>query len=133
MCNCIDEINQKLKDGDYKTEIETTLIDPTGKAIWRPRVVTKGTAGNKKPVPVFASCCPFCGKPYKEQEQSMKCPNCGGTEFKKPRSLWDRLQRRQEGKTVLVEVCKHCGWAHTEPQIADVYIVERPLRESEKK
>ena len=65
VCNCIETINKKMADRNLNTVIDVPLLlgsnleDQTEKT----KVVTvkADQSVRKRPVPVFASFCPFCG------------------------------------------------------------------------
>lgn len=66
MCNCIDLIDEKLKEAGQNTMIDVLIaFGPDGiSATKRPVIATKkrDVSNRKKPSKMFASYCPFCGE-----------------------------------------------------------------------
>ena len=69
MCNCISVINGKLEEKNLNTKIKVPFVlgsDMTlGAGTTSVETEKADKAVRKKPVPVFASYCPFCGESYK--------------------------------------------------------------------
>jgi len=75
MCNCIDEIDAKLKemtpDNNTKLDIPITL---SGIERVRIGVAKRDEKNRKKPTIIFPAYCPFCGVEYssKKEEKEKK-------------------------------------------------------------
>lgn len=67
MCNCIELVNKELAERNANTEIHVPF---TLSKITRVCVETEKIDDKKrgKPMKVFASFCPFCGKEYAAQQ-----------------------------------------------------------------
>lgn len=66
-CNCITEVDEKLKD--YNTKISPTIIFKSPSYVTVTLVteqIEKGR-GKKKAVTMLPSHCPFCGVKYEEE------------------------------------------------------------------
>lgn len=71
MCDCINKVNEKLKE--YNTQIEFPIaFDPNDgmKIVTSVRISTVKIDTRKKlgPVGFFATYCPVCGEEYKQEE-----------------------------------------------------------------
>jgi hypothetical protein len=78
MCNCIDLINQQLKDRN--TRIYTPIFwDPKENLYSKQAalIVTEKIDSHKRGQPsrLIASFCPFCGKPYQDEKPGSKTVN----------------------------------------------------------
>lgn len=70
MCDCIEEINKNLKEKTENTELDIPMIWNLKGIKTQQRVIIatrKRVAKIRKtPIKLFATYCPFCGKPYEE-------------------------------------------------------------------
>ena len=69
MCNCMDEVMQKMKEKMEFESIEEPTELLTGRAYLEFIVKEKGKKRERK-LPVLLSRCPFCGEPYDEKKKS---------------------------------------------------------------
>ena len=67
MCNCIDEVNDKLKEAGTNTAIDVPFVlSGNNVSASRPVVATRKIDSKQrgKAQKVFCSYCPFCGEKY---------------------------------------------------------------------
>lgn len=70
MCDCIERVNEKLKEANMNTVIDLPLIISGNRfGVGRCCVETRklDEKNRKKPVSLFATFCPFCGVKYEEK------------------------------------------------------------------
>lgn len=63
MCNCMNEIEEKMKELVDAESVEAPVELLTGKAYLEFTVKKKGKKKEEK-MPLLLSQCPFCGEPY---------------------------------------------------------------------
>ena len=72
MCNCISEVEEKLKETGRNTKLDIPItFSLTGKlSADRVNVATckRDEKKREKPLRLFAAFCPFCGEAYPEKE-----------------------------------------------------------------
>ncbi len=73
MCNCIKEINQKIKETGRNTQLDIPIaLNKKGK-LKANRVGIKvrklDDSKREKPIPILPTFCPFCGEPYEIDEK----------------------------------------------------------------
>jgi len=68
MCDCVETVNEKLKEKKLNTKIKVPLLLDSGMNCTgvKVQIVTEKENSDvrKKPVAVFSSFCPFCGEAY---------------------------------------------------------------------
>lgn len=67
MCNCMNEVMQKMKEKMELESIEEPTELLTGRAYLEFTIKEKGKKKGRK-MPVLLSRCPFCGEPYDEKQ-----------------------------------------------------------------
>ena len=70
MCNCIEEVNKRLNNYDTVLDVPIQITSKNSLVADRVLVATckKNIKAKQKPMKVFATFCPFCGKQYEETE-----------------------------------------------------------------
>ncbi len=69
MCNCMNEVMQKMKEKMELESIEEPTELLTGRVYLEFTVKEKGKKRERK-LPVLLSRCPFCAEPYDEKKKS---------------------------------------------------------------
>ena len=71
MCNCIEEVNEKIKATGRNTQLDIPFVwDKTGR-VSEGRVAIKtrklDDSKREKPLPILPTYCPFCGEAYPDE------------------------------------------------------------------
>lgn len=68
MCNCIEEMQAKLKETGRNTQLDIPIVWDRSGSLRTERVAIKvcklEESKREKPLPILPSYCPFCGEPY---------------------------------------------------------------------
>jgi len=69
MCDCIETINEKLKEADTNTALDVPfMLNFTSNAVRADRLIVTtrkiNSKSRKKAQRIFCSYCPFCGEKY---------------------------------------------------------------------
>lgn len=72
MCDCIDEMNKRLKERGFNTQVNYPIMlwDESGKPIDGKRCILETVKlddkKREKPKSILAKYCPFCGEKYSD-------------------------------------------------------------------
>lgn len=97
MCDCMNLVDAELKETDTNTTLDVPIVFSVGEGLRATGVlvatVKRDKGNSKKPSPLFASHCPFCGQPYKKGDAPPPQPTAGEARADNLKRRVNRLTR----------------------------------------